>query len=148
MMKHLSKTALPFKPCRHPLCAEITRDRSGYCSQHIETAVNDRRQTRARKTTRKAYGSARWKRVRQAYKSRHPLCEVCGSRGATRAAQVVDHVLEISDGGAMHDAANLLSLCHRCHGSKTKQMQRARGNGYIRECVSMFLKLKEGEEGE
>jgi len=64
----------------------------------------------------KLYSSTAWlglmARLR---KQRGNTCERCGSKGRT----VGDHIVEIKDGGAALDAANVQLLCWPCHTSKT-----------------------------
>lgn len=55
-----------------------------------------------------------------------PFCRSCKARGIYKAAQMVDHIRPINDGGAKLDDANLQSLCFSCHNRKTKQEQRER----------------------
>ena len=52
------------------------------------------------------------------YRARHPLCEECERNGRVALAQVVDHIIEIADGGDPVDPSNLQSLCHACHNRK------------------------------
>ena len=72
------------------------------------------------------YSSAQWRRLRNAYISRHPLCEECELRGRTAAAKMVDHIREVRDGGPRLDSNNLQALCHQCHAYKTHMAKRAR----------------------
>lgn len=64
------------------------------------------------------YGRS-WQRIRQQQLNRQPLCEACNARGRIRAAQEVDHIVPLSDGGT-NDAENLQSLCKSCHSKKTR----------------------------
>ncbi|BBO85906.1 hypothetical protein DSCO28_64720 [Desulfosarcina ovata subsp. sediminis] len=67
----------------------------------------------------------------------HPLCEMCQANGRATVATLVDHIVEIEDGGAELDMDNLMSLCTRCHASKTKRMAVARSRG--EEAVSSLV---------
>ncbi len=70
--------------------------------------------------SRSVYNSRRWRDVVQpAQLRREPLCRMCKARGHVRQATEVDHVVRISEGGDPWDQANLQSLCHDCHSSKT-----------------------------
>ena len=53
----------------------------------------------------------RWTRTSKAYRSAHPICEVCN----VRAAQETHHIQPLSEGGDMHDWANLKAVCKACH---------------------------------
>ena len=119
------------QPCKSPGCTELVRDRRarGYCVRH----VRETRALRTRKTTDRRrrmtdeererdawYSSRDWRNLRRAYISRNPLCEFCFARGITKAADVVDHVVERKDDDSRRlDSSNLQSLCHRCHNLKT-----------------------------
>lgn len=50
--------------------------------------------------------------------SANPLCEHCKAAGRVTAAEEVDHVIPLSQGGA-DDESNLASLCVPCHRAKT-----------------------------
>lgn len=61
--------------------------------------------------------TAAWKRVRrQALRRDRGRCLVCGA-----AADDVDHRVELIDGGAAYDLANLQSLCGKCHDAKSSE---------------------------
>lgn len=49
------------------------------------------------------------------------LCVKCGE-----IAKVVDHIIEINDGGCKLCYDNLESLCHLCHNRKTREVKRGR----------------------
>lgn len=75
-----------------------------------------------RKPTKSFYTGIAWKRLRDWYIARHPLCELCHARPAT----IVDHIKELADGGASLDVCNLQSLCSSCHAVKTAAAKRYR----------------------
>lgn len=70
-------------------------------------------------TNMKFYNSGAWRKTRKAFLLQYPLCKFCQDNGRTTAAKVVDHILEINQGGAKLDWENLQPLCHPCHNSKT-----------------------------
>jgi 5-methylcytosine-specific restriction protein A len=100
------------KYCASYQCNHFAASGSAYCHEH--------QPARAPKETDAFYLSVRWRRFRHWYLSKHPLCELCEceGRGAVAAA-MVDHVLEIQDGGELTSEENAQSLCHRCHNIKT-----------------------------
>ena len=104
----------PLRPCNHPGCPELVRN--GYCEKHQQ----------AGKVTDKFYLSPTWRKVRARYLRRQPLCELCLAKGISKAADMVDHITEIKDGGARLDFENLQSLCWACHGRKTADARAAR----------------------
>ena len=110
----------PLRPCNHPGCPELVT--SGYCERHQKAS----KARRAGKATDPFYHTGRWRKVRDRYLRRQPLCEMCLARGVSKAADLVDHITEIKDGGARLDFANLQSLCWACHGSKTADARAAR----------------------
>jgi len=70
----------------------------------------------------KFYNSTRWRKVRQEVMMRdNGLCVKCGDT-----ANVVDHIIEIKDGGCKLCYENLESLCHLCHNRKTAGVKRNR----------------------
>lgn len=69
------------------------------------------------------YSSAQWKRCRAIQLRADPLCADCLTKGKTTPADTVDHVIELSRGGARFDPENLRSLCAPCHNAKTRRYQ-------------------------
>ena len=72
------------------------------------------------------YNSQTWKKLRAEVKKAKPYCEQCNAT-AKQKRLVVDHIKEISDGGAPFDKANLQVLCYSCHASKTQKERMKRG---------------------
>lgn len=72
---------------------------------------------------RRGYGVG-WRRIRQKYLTRHPVCEIrthCHEAQATD----VDHI----DGDVGNScSSNLQSACHACHSAKTVREQGGFGN--------------------
>ena len=63
-----------------------------------------------------------WKNLRLEYLSTHPLCEDCETKGITRLATEVHHIIPISNEttyarmrALAYDRNNLRALCHECH---------------------------------
>lgn len=66
------------------------------------------------------YNTKQWLRLRAVHLDLFPLCEGCENMGRVVFANVVDHRIAISEGGApfpTHDG--LASLCVKCHSAKT-----------------------------
>lgn len=62
--------------------------------------------------------SARWRALRQRILMRDAgVCRIRGS-GCTGIANTVDHIIPISEGGAMFDPANLRAACAHCNYSR------------------------------
>lgn len=74
----------------------------------------------------KLYHSKEWIAFRNSFRSDNPLCinvDTCG--GATH---TVDHIVPISEGGAIFDRSNCQPLCQSCNASKTgKQAHKKHG---------------------
>ena len=64
----------------------------------------------------KRYDKRRWRKLRAVFIRRHPMCSF---PGCNKAGEVVDHIDPIRQGGAMYDWANLQTLCHKHHNSKS-----------------------------
>lgn len=79
-------------------------------------------------STQRGYGY-RWQQIRKRVLAEEPLCRFCRDRGRVTAAQEVDHVLPLADGGT-HDRDNLRPLCKSCHSTHTG---RSKGAGQISE---------------
>lgn len=72
----------------------------------------------------------RWRDVRLAYLTSHPLCEKCKKKGIVRAATEVHHLMEVELGrtrvemeARAYSTANLQALCHECHRSEHNERQ-------------------------
>ena len=105
----------PKKPCAYPGCPELTDVR--FCENHAKQDARNYERYRRDPATRKRYGRA-WKRIRDRYISRHPLCEECEKHGRATPAEEVHHILPLAQGGT-HAEANLMALCKECHSGIT-----------------------------
>jgi 5-methylcytosine-specific restriction protein A len=72
------------------------------------------------------YHTYRWRKLRQAYAEKNPLCEHCLRYDILTPVDVVDHVREVKDGGEPFDYNNLMSMCRSCHSAKTIKERRKR----------------------
>ncbi len=73
-----------------------------------------------------SYTSLQWRKLRAWYVKQHPLCIECKALGKANPVDVVDHIIELKDGGAPLDSSNLQSLCHYHHNSKTARERATR----------------------
>ena len=64
----------PKKPCAYPGCKELTVNR--YCEQHQKLMDKYYDTYQRSPVVKKRYGRA-WKRIRDRYIGKHPLCEMC-----------------------------------------------------------------------
>lgn len=67
------------------------------------------------------YQSKLWRTIRNFYIQSNPLCESCNRSNKVTAAQCVDHIKPISQGGHKTDTSNLQSLCNPCHAKKSSR---------------------------
>jgi 5-methylcytosine-specific restriction enzyme A len=75
------------------------------------------------------YGTAKWRRLRDVVVAEaNGRCEWDGC-GRTTERMFVDHIVEISDGGAPLDRSNLWCLCSPHHGFKTMDERKLRDGG-------------------
>jgi 5-methylcytosine-specific restriction protein A len=109
------------KYCAAFPCSKIAEQGSSYCQEH--------KPGRAPKETDPFYLSVRWRRFRAWYLENHPLCELCEQEGRLTPTVMVDHVVELSDGGAPLEEENAMSMCWKCHGIKTALMKNHRRSG-------------------
>lgn len=76
------------------------------------------------KTADPFYLTSAWRSlVARLIKLRGRQCQKCGRTGCRLYG---DHVVELKDGGAMLDEANIELLCGSCHGRKTAAAAKAR----------------------
>ena len=115
-----------YRPCRHPGCAELTRD--GWCAKH-----KPKHQRRASAAYHGWYSLPIWTdNLRPAQLLREPFCRECAKqfpaddpRHRTRAT-VVDHIVPHRGNWKLFvDPANHQSLCKRHHDQKTMAEQQA-----------------------
>lgn len=88
-------------------------DRCPDCSKS-RAKVYDK--TKRDKESNKFYHSREWKNLRTLILNENPFCVACG-----KAAQMVDHIKAIKDGGEPLDQENLQSMCNSCHNKKENQ---------------------------
>ena len=97
------------------------------CAKHqLSTAPRKRYEHHYDDQGRNIYKTARWKRTRKAKLILNPVCEMCDHHGMSRRATVVDHIIEIKDGGDTFDFDNLQSLCDMHHNKKTGKEKKKR----------------------
>ena len=98
-------------------------------------AAAARAEQRSKKPVEPFYGSAAWKALmREIIRERGRRCEDprCETSNRGQGGKVYgDHMVELIDGGAALDKANVLLRCARCHGRKTAEARRAREGGGV-----------------
>ena len=105
----------PKRPCGHPGCPKLSDGR--FCEDHAKQNAQEYERYRRDPATRKRYGRA-WKRIRDRYAYKHPLCEQCEKAGKITPTQEIHHIIPLSENGT-HDESNLMALCTACHSGIT-----------------------------
>lgn len=82
-------------------------------SQYLPKVKKEKSENKPTKND-KTYHNVRWRRYSILFRKKNPFCAHCG-----RYADHVDHIVPLSQGGAMWDEKNHQSLCIKCHGKKT-----------------------------
>ena len=109
------------RPCKFGGCPRLTEKKSGYCEEHEKIAQkNYEKFSRGYKGSER-YGG-RWKKIRDNYIKKNPLCEKCFSEGKLTLGKLVHHKKSISEGGT-NEEKNLMTLCVSCH----EKIHRRRG---------------------
>ncbi len=101
----------PKKPCSRPGCPKLTD--GTYCEEHGKQIMQQYEQYVRDPLRSKRYGK-RWRDIRKAYASAHPLCERCAKAGRYVKVDEVHHIVPLRDGGS-NEPGNLMSLCRKCH---------------------------------
>ena len=67
------------------------------------------------------YNSAQWSKLRKWYRQRNPVCVWCMEENTVNAKDkiIIDHIIELQDGGERLDPNNLQTLCLKHHNQKT-----------------------------
>ena len=105
----------PKRPCLKAGCHELIDYPSTYCDMH-KPKQDDTYRPSAHK---RGYNTA-WRRYRQAFLIKSPLCVECDKRGQIREATVVDHIIpHKGDMKLFWDKDNHQPMCKRCHNIKT-----------------------------
>lgn len=114
-------------PCRHVGCAQLLAA-PGYCDKHLKLVRQQSDATRESASSR-GYNS-RWRKARNTWLTRHPLCIECAKYRRVIPATVVDHIIpHRGDQDLFWDTTNWQSLCKPCHDKKTAREDGGFGNG-------------------
>lgn len=117
--------------CVHPGCRIVVREEGECrCDKHRtvrkkEIQVN--RIARGGRRNSHIYDTQRWKRISIKKRTVTPFCEDCEDEGRMVIADVVDHIVELEDGGKPYNWSNLKSLCHYHHNLKSSRERKLRG---------------------
>lgn len=79
--------------------------------------------------SQKYYNSLMWKKLRNSYIRKNPLCEVCLSKDIITPAEHIHHRIPFLTGlteeqrwSLLLDVDNLMSVCRSCHNEIHRQM--------------------------
>ena len=86
-----------------------------------------RKQKRKKGSNQAFYKSAQWKKVRKAYLSQFPICQVAEYCGDIVPGKVIDHIIPITQGGAKFDPRNFCTMSKRIHDIKSALEQNLEG---------------------
>jgi 5-methylcytosine-specific restriction enzyme A len=119
----------PRRPCTKPGCRALVEG-GGRCPEHpypprFRGEVERESDARRGGARTRGYDST-WERLRKLKLANDPLCEACLSVGVIEAADTVDHVTPLRDGGPRLEMGNLQSLSRICHARKTAAETKAR----------------------
>ena len=123
------------KQCSFGGCNQIALTDSYRCEKHKITYTPKKKYDHHYHQGKNIYSSARWTKLSKQYRRHNPLCAHCEARGIFTPVYLVDHIIEIADGGEIWDIDNLEGLCVPCHNTKTgdekkKRTRRNKNNGF------------------
>src|SRR5690606_3512031 len=100
-------------------CTVLVRPPERYCAEHLHLQrQRGRAYDRDRGSAAKRGYDHRWRRIREHYLRRHPLCEDCLEQGTVMEATEVHHTVPYRD-SRRHREDELRALCKPCHSRRT-----------------------------
>lgn len=135
------------RPCLQPGCPALVHG-GGYCDAHRPAQIEQgRERDRQRGSAAKRGYGGRWRKARDTFLARHPLCAACSTDERPVPARDVDHIVphrlsEALDSGdherialaqsLFWNSGNWQGLCQRCHSKKTAREDGGFGNKPLR----------------
>lgn len=82
-----------------------------------------RKETDMRKLRQTAYQNKEWRKLREVYMHKHPICADCLAKGKVTPAEDIHHAKSPFINGEVNwglllDPDNLVSLCKQCHSER------------------------------
>ena len=116
----------PLKVCSTPGCPSLSK--AGKCEECRKKrgGGGDGQRAPWRAQSQKWYGSNRWKKARERFLVKHPICECkdCTTAERVQVATVVDHVKpHRGDPALFWDATNWMAMNVSCHNRKSAREQ-------------------------
>ena len=110
--------------CSYPRCPNyVEPGHGGLCPKHQRERHKRYEQSRNDRNVTAIYNTKAWKLARRAALERDDgWCVMCKERPA----DLVDHIVELKDGGCAFCIDNLQSLCTSCHAKKTRESAKER----------------------
>lgn len=105
--------------------------RGGTCPTWVPQGVSRCRDCGGTSTPRRSsrsssiYADPRWPPLSRQVRLEEPTCRIRTHCDGAR-SEVADHIVEVEDGGAPFDRANLQGACHRCNVAKGQAAAQAR----------------------
>ena len=95
-------------------CGAVTRKvPCDKCKKHIKPKWSKR----------KGDYDSKWRRLSERFRDENPLCKDCLDNDLTTPATEVHHIVPIAqDPSRRLDVTNLVSLCHRCHKERHRNL--------------------------
>ena len=123
---------MPRKPpiaCSQRGCSALVESgNNGLCDKHRAERHRHYTKTRSDSEHTKIYKTKAWQTARKMALYRDAgWCTRCEEAPA----ELVDHIIELKDGGKPYDLENLQCLCHKCHAQKTREAAKLREQGQI-----------------
>lgn len=119
---------MPTKPKRGCLtqgCPNLVEGGGVYCPKcRKEKGIpthNYGEKSEEAKDRHRFYDTAAWRKLRDSYIRRYPLCAECLRHGKIIPAKIVDHIVPVANGGDPFNEDNLQSLCQHCHEVKSNE---------------------------
>ena len=74
----------------------------------------------------------RWRKAREAFLAKHPICAYCAKNGELTRAAIVDHIIpHRGDKSLFWDSSNWQPLCAKCHDTVKKREEAQKIEPYI-----------------
>ncbi|MBE7897524.1 HNH endonuclease [Paenibacillus polymyxa] len=113
--------------CGKQGCKQMVTGNERYCEAHQDQI---RSYDQYRGTAAERGYDSKWRKAREGYLRKHPLCTYCFQRGYLATATVVDHITpHRGDKQLFWDRDNWQPLCKQCHDTKTAKEDGGFGNG-------------------
>lgn len=109
---------MPRKPCAQPMCGDLVSYGEVRCAKHRK--LHNRLKDRDRLTAHQRGYDSKWRKAREGFLAKHPLCAHHKLIDEIEPATVVDHITPHRGNRELFwDRDNWQPLCKSCHDRKT-----------------------------